>query len=293
MVRRPFDDMIEGGLNEPAVFDPGGGINEPAVFEPDESHAIHDDFSLRAARHRARQNPSVGMIYPLHLRNHPSWSGNNEFGYDLAYAPNVDNRQMVLKLGEWGPPEVWSVMLSLGIPETADANFAVIAEVQSGSGGTVDEYEIDWNEGATFTTVCNSLVINARFDAGSGDIPDGLKLKAIVGRGHLDGTNPTRTIVTAALTADVVVIPIPKYATKVTLLQGSGGGASGAYNTNMLYTFARGNGVTGSIASLTGLNFFQIGSGAKIDIPGSANTIQVTNTTGAPVFFTLVFELGL
>ncbi len=261
----------------------------PEVFEHDESHTLFDDFTMRAARQVHRANPSLPMFQQVPLRTNPMWDGNNELGFEVPFAPSANNRQMVLKLGEWDHPMVWSVMLSMDLPPDANipvGGFAVQAEVQAGSGGTVDTFNLDWNRGVAFSVVCNALIINALY-TNVINIPDGLILRAIAGQKPLAGTNPSLTVNTTTPTLDFTFIPIPKYATDVQVLVG---GTGDPYSNLVSYSFLSGPGTTatGFIRGDRLLTF-----GGSVEIPGSANFMGIGNGLGTDLDCNIRFALGL
>lgn len=209
----------------------------PRVMSPTVSHPLVDDFTLRAARMRARQHPELPVSMQLPLRVHPMWSGNNEVGNEVAFAPDDNNRQMVLKLGEWGEPRVWTGALGISHSDITAGLLAITAELEFGSGGTVQSAAIDWLEGVTFTMPFNSLVVRALYAASSAGLPSDIRLRATVGSGEKRGRSPTLSvqvpaIVTGGVTTRSAAVRVPRFARSVMVLDRSVGVNATVYSPN-------------------------------------------------------------
>lgn len=169
------------------------------------------------------------------------WSGNNEIGRESPFAPDANNRQMVLKMAEWGEPRNWTVSLGMQYDRnlTPSTVFSVAAEIQFGIGGTVQTVEIDWLQGAAITVPANSIVINAlypfnaQFPANT-TVPDDLILRASLSRHPIANACPTRSNrQTFPTSVDTIVDVIPPFAKN---LQIALGGISGAVDLFAFYT---------------------------------------------------------
>lgn len=183
------------------------------VFAPTVDKTMVDDFTLRAARLRSKQQPpGVPPMYPLPLRNHPMWSGNNELGMEVAFAPDANNRQTILKMDEWGFPEIWTVMLGIKYTDSLfpGPGFEVVAVVNAGSGGATQTIEIDWVQGAVFSLPMNALNLVAQYQNADG-VPSDLRLLVTLGRKPHGNHKPTRSIrqfdIAAAATSPNVRVP--------------------------------------------------------------------------------------
>jgi hypothetical protein len=133
---------------------------------------------------------------------HGVWSGNNNFGFEIAFGPDSGNRERIINLPEWGEPAVWTVSLGIDYSENAwptapSRGFDVVAEVSYGVGGATETVLVDWIQGATFSVPMNALSINASY---SGPIieepprpPDNLVLRVLISRGTIStGLPPTK-----------------------------------------------------------------------------------------------------
>lgn len=219
----------------------------PPVFSPTESHALVDDFTLRAARMRARQQPpGVSQVYPVPLRNHALWSGNNELGRQAPFAPDANNRQMILKLDEYGEPTDWTIALGMQYAETILGGFDVTAEISFGIGGTTQTIEVDWRDGTILTLPCNAATVVAVYNLqdteSPPDVPDDLILRVTMARRSSGRRDATRSFSYALGTngdelaipffaKDLLVLPIGSYNatffqdTAIEFLTGTGVGA--------------------------------------------------------------------
>ena len=148
---------------------------------------------------RARPDPpepSVSVY--VQPPGHGPWSGSNNFGAEVVFAPDQENRQRIIKLPEWGEPVVWTV--SLGIEYTEEAwpaggpfgqrGFEIIGEVSYGVGGATQAIEVDWMQGTTFSVPMNAISVDAfyafPFDLSEGPkaaLPLDLRLSVLLGRG--------------------------------------------------------------------------------------------------------------
>src|SRR5690348_14003177 len=84
------------------------GACEPAL----DSQEFGDDGMAR----RKLENTPVMAPHQLTpvapvIPSNGSWTGNNQLGIELPFAPDSNNRQTILKLDEWGPPDVWTISL--------------------------------------------------------------------------------------------------------------------------------------------------------------------------------------
>ena len=126
-----------------------------------------------------------------------AWSGSNNLGNVIDFAPDANGRQTILKLDEWGPPEMWT--LTLGIDHPGDwsdynnppgsnlYNFEAIAIIEFGSGGATQTVEVDWIAGTEISLPMNAVSVICEYDEIFDTLtmlpPPGLRLSAMIGRG--------------------------------------------------------------------------------------------------------------
>lgn len=139
---------------------------------------------------------------------HGLWSDSNNFGAEVAFAADEENRQRVIKLPEWGEPVVWTVSLGLDYTEEewpaggpgGQRGFEIVGEVSFGAGGATQTFEVDWVQGTTFSVPMNAISVDAfyafPFDLSEGpraQQPLDLRLSVLLGRGSANGVRPTRS----------------------------------------------------------------------------------------------------
>lgn len=283
-----------------AVLSNGNDLRRPPVFEAASSHPMIDDFSMRASRQRARaQPPGVPMQFPLPLRNNPMWSGNNEIGNEVEFAADANNRQMVIKMEEWGEPQVWTAMLGIAYTPNllSDTSFFdLTAEVQAGVGGATQEFEVDWGEGTQFSCPANTLVVTAKYTVIGGttlEVPADLKLRATVGRKpYTNPSSPTRSLTTESIGIGGLSLPIiiPKFARRLTPLASFG--LTDPYAATTIYFWQNNPTIPSTIGSFTGAQFLNFAS-QGIPVPTDARALIVFNNGVAVNRIRLMFHLAL
>lgn len=272
------DTRLEPGYNQDEIFD--------------------DQFERRA--HEKQRTPSASNAVAIVPATRGPWSGNNSLGIERAFAPDENNQQTILKLPEWDFPERWTV--SLGIeynPQLLDdlSFFNVIAQVEAGAGGAIQQFELDWAEGMTFSFPMNALNLVARYEDLFDrplSVPSDLRLRATIGKGKAGGViAPTRTLRTGPIANGSVsdFIKIPKFARRVTPIAGVG--TSAPYVTTTGYFWQAQMNVPSTIGGFTGLEFLSFAPGDGIPIPPEARAIIVSNGSAFNNDIRLVFHLQL
>ena len=173
------------GSEDAARVEPG--INQDEVFD--------DQFERRS--HEIQRTPGSDDAISIVPSKRGPWTGNNQLGIERGFAPDANNRQSILKLDEWGFPEVWTLCLGL----TYDAElygsgggitgaFGILAQVEFGTGGVIQIVEVDWCQGVSIPLPMNALNVIASYSAvptelGLPALPDDLRLRANIVRGTL------------------------------------------------------------------------------------------------------------
>lgn len=278
----------------------------PPVFQPVVSRPMVDDFTLRANRMQTRsQPPNISPTYPLPMRSSPIWSGSQELGSEVAFAPDVNGRQGVLKMDEWGEPTVWTLHLgmtytpvNLDVAPPVNSRFSVTGLLELGVGGAIQQCEVDWIHGTTITAALNAVKVTALYNIIT-SLPSDLRLRATLGRGASGRTRPpTRTVSFSqdpAPVATPIFAPIPPFAKRVwvTAYDASPTGTSSdIYTSNAKVSFAEQN-VSGSgFSSLYGPELLSFPDG--IPIPPGAQVVVLEWAGGLLQLFnpTAIFELA-
>lgn len=207
----PWEDI--GRINQEGYVDTDPIGDHPRIFD--------DQFEMRS-REKERTPNNLQPVTIVPSRPGP-WSANNQLGIEQPFAPDTNNLQTILKLDEWGFPEVWTVSLGLDFDELAlraTDFFGIIAILQFGIGGVVQEIEVDWKNGTSIPLPFNALNIRARYNIANlgrviSTIPSSLRLRASIARGTVSGTEATRSQLSLG---QPLLIEIPKFAKSLLLL---------------------------------------------------------------------------
>lgn len=288
-----IDEMAALGMGDRGYAD----VNPP----PGSNELFEDQFERRA-REIQRQPSNIQPVSVIPAKSGP-WSANNQLGNELEFAPSSNNEQTILKLDEWGFPEVWSVMLGMKYSDTkwpaGALGFACTAKVNAGAGGITQEAEVDWVQGTVFSLPMNAVNVIAKYQQ-SNNIPTDLRLSASICKGKVAGRPPTRTFVLPVVTnpggggfSDP--IRIPNFARSVMLVDtlNNAGGVS-VYNATTHLILQRNNNVGAtSCAFVNGNDLLQFGSNGY-PIPDGARYFVVSvdgvQPTASP---TAIFFLSL
>lgn len=256
-----------------------------------------DDFEERVRTPEGKALP----VIPLEARNGP-WTGNNQLGITQEFAPDATNRQTILKLDEWGMPEVWTVMLGIEYPddemESLEGMFELTAIIAVGVGGTTQLIEVDWKVGTVFSAPMNSIDVVAVYNAGEVDpkIPDDLRLTVTLARGTALHPSPTYTLpdhafVTLPAGDNTDFFKVPPFATHIRIIERDGAGED-LWDDLKTASFFGYKGAVSSFVGRTTIADPSIYEG--IPIPAHAKYVAFTNdAAGADCKFLFQFVIGL
>lgn len=163
--------------------------------------------------------PAVPVVATITPRN-GGWSGDNQLGYMAKYGPDKRQRQTILKLDEWGPPEMWTISLFVDQKLELFNGFNVKALINFGAGGSTQTIELDWLNGAQISLPMNAVNVVATFENVSVTTEgQGLSVGVQLSRGSRGGTiPPTRTLIEqfARTTGTITdLIEIPNFARRI------------------------------------------------------------------------------
>jgi hypothetical protein len=152
-----------------------------------------DDFNIRAEEVSKKNNPAQGGAPSYVLKDiarSGSWTGSNQVGNVEKFNPSADKRQTILKLDEWGPPEVWTVSLALFNSLEEYDGFDIKAQINFGAGGSTQQVIIDWQNGAQISLPMNAVEVIATYrNVDVAQEGPGLRLGVQLGRGRRAGRN--------------------------------------------------------------------------------------------------------
>ena len=254
------------------------------VDPPYDSNDLFGDQFERRAREIQRMPAGAQPVIIIPGKSGP-WSGNNQLGNEQEFAPSTNNRQTILKMDEWGFPQVWTVQLGMTFSDSTNAFFRVIAVVKAGVGGTTQTFEVDWTQGMAFSAVFNALNVEA-FYGETTTVPNDIRLSVQIGKRSLSSARPTRTIEVhltgLAVSAQIRVPAFAKTFTPVRVANAD------PYAGTQLYEFAINDvGTPNLVAALTGPQLLAMGG--TLVLPNGANFLNFTGAVQS--HFNAVFEL--
>jgi hypothetical protein len=244
--------------------------------------------------------PQVNISYP----RTGSWSGDNQLGVELPFQLDANRMQTIFKMDEWGFPQVWTVSLGLSLPKPLIQGqiFDVTAQVSFGSGGIVQEFDVDWVEGTMFSLPMNAVNIRARwsdraFIEGIAP-PDGIRISALIAHGGLRHARATFTNffgllpVGQSVTFGASFQPIPAFAKSVIVVPATPGDAANLYAAGSSLSFLM-NDNTAAPAYILNVpgTFLGPTSSFKVPIPATARYWTFTNGGVAPASGELIWSL--
>jgi hypothetical protein len=279
----PWDDI--GRINQDGYVDTRPIGDDPRIFE--------DQFEQRS-RELVRTPPSTGAVTIIPSKTGP-WTGNPNLGIEQPFAASVNNRQTILKLPEWGFPQVWTVLLGLSFDSNflngGSNGFSITAHIEAGAGGAIQLVDVDWVQGTALSLPMNALNVIAEYDDTT-DLPPDLRLTVTIAPGKSTYAKPTRTFYMVIAPASQDQIEIPKFAKRVFLCDSVNAGSS-VYSANadirMFSVQGGGRGIR-----ITGPNLLALGG--WLEIPNGARFLTIFNGAVGPapdMQAAVIFELYL
>lgn len=258
----------------------------------------------RALNSRKRM---VEVMPPASGYNYP-WSGSNNLGNVVDFDPHLNNRQTILKMDEWGPPEVWTVSLAITHDEWAaavrdeTALLDITANISFGVGGSTQEVKLSWLNGTMISLPMNAISVTAEYpDLESflgGDtalLPPNIRLSVQIARGYHHSNAvymPTPPITLAAATA-YDLGEVPAYAKSFEIISGSGNlPLNNIYvATNFLYLNTAGL-ASGSVYTVSQYTAdFLLNK--KIQLPPMVRHLVYDNVSNVAANIFPVYEIGV
>ncbi len=207
------------------------------------------------------------------------WSGSNNVGNEVAFAPDAENRQTVIRLPEIGMPEVWTVSLYITNGLKDFASMAVKARIEFGAGGSTQILEMDWVNGAQISLPMNAVNIIAEYsDLTVTDDGTGVRLGVQLSRGRRGGNQPPvltmdrELFVGAGTTSDL--IEIPKFATRIKFVAVLPGDVTPYAATTTYITVSGNNGGAFNVQAVDGTHIVQTDG---LQVVGASRFVRVIN----------------
>lgn len=231
-----------------------------------------------------QQVPVVANVIP----SNGSWSGDNQLGIEVDFAPDANARQTILKLNEWGPPEEWTISLFLRDQNINYSALGIKAIIEFGVGGSTQTVEVDWNHGVEITKTMNAVNVIAVFDSigGYSDEGVGLRLGVQLARGTRGGDLPPKlTIeenVVIASGSFSNIFRVPAFASAISFVPyGAAADIGRAYSDD--FTMIQAKASDGSGAVIAGLRGSDIRLGQMMPVIKGANSFYFSNQTAGTV----------
>jgi len=246
---------------------------------------------------------------------HGLWSGNNNFGCETSFRPDVRNRQQILKLPEWGEPAVWTVSLGIDYsegawPASVVRGFEIVGEITYGTGGAAETIVLDWIQGSTFSLPMNAISVNAFYTVLTSEAPppvqpNDLTLRVLLARGDLStGLRPSKyaplldgqffaTLVTNAISTPAA--RIPKFGRVLFVVPLTSDAYDAVTTSDNFVRFFSAPDVTGSAFSVGATRLTERALVDGIRVPAFAKYVTVENVGGGSGGATVLlnFELQL
>jgi len=260
------------------------GCEPPQTFE-------EDDMAQKYPRTLPAPVAGVPQVAIITPRN-GGWSGDNQLGYEAKYGPDRRQTQTILKLDEWGPPEVWTVSLFMNQKLEAFSGFAATARINFGAGGSTQVIEIDWINGQQISLPMNAVNVEAIFsDVDVTTEGAGLSLGVQLSRGSRGGTRaPVKTIAENIIVTSLgnsPVFRIPNFARAVYAVS-TGGTANDIDDPLIKLITLTGNFSANVAGTIDGV---ACSAGVGLPVVGQAKFVRLSNGTGADVSVTLYAEV--
>ena len=235
------------------------------------------------------------VLVPAIPRTGP-WSGDNQLGSLAKYGPDRRGRQTILKLDEWGPPDVWTLSLFLTQTFRTFNGFGITAEINFGVGGGTQTVEIDWVNGAQISLPLNAVNVVAKFqDVDVAAEGSGLALGVQLARGPRAGLElPRLTLLenfTIANTVTTAPLRLPAFAKNLIFVPStmSTANVGSVFNAAALITTISGN--DAGAFNVETLDGTRMALGRKLPVTGQARFWQMAQATGGPIDVTVYAEI--
>lgn len=285
-------------------------VNLEPGYNQDE---FFDDQFERRAHEIQRTPPAASAVSVISPKQGP-WTGNNNLGIERYFDPDANNQQTILKMPEWGFPEMWTICLGMNdfsfLPNPDPIGFEVTALIQFGIGGAMQEVEVDWLNGSAISLPMNAVNVVARYtfqesNEFSSSAPIDLRLRCTICRGRSHFARPTRSI---AIGEGVTSIPIPKFAKNVFVAPIVSAPAQNPftfYSQDAYVELSAGENSllltplqlqVSQFVSFVDFTNQRVGSPQKIPIPPTARFLNFTDSVGAPASIGArfaQFEIGI
>lgn len=184
---------------------------------------------LYVSPHRSVPSSAVPLVQTMDAQHGP-WTNNPNYGANIPFSADANNRQKILKLDEWGPPSEWTLSLGMYYDESNAANdisFRIIADVTIGAGGATQTFQVDITRGVKIASTMNAIDVVVQYVPDFAipaalKVPTDLRVTALLSRGCRAGNYPpTLSFPVTQLAGGgthTAPLPIPNFARAVWVL---------------------------------------------------------------------------
>lgn len=235
--------------------------------------------------------PLVGMVVP---RN-GGWSGDNQLGRQQPYGPDNRGRQTILKMDEWGPPEIWTVSLYLTQAIEDFNGFGVTAEIGFGVGGSTQVVKVDWVNGCQISLPMNAINVMAIFeDVDITTEGQGLQLGVQLCRGARGGQDLPRLTMAEFVEATSVNVQyrIPNFAKNIVIVPDEAVGFASFYSADLRVQLFSGNNAGGLHTTAAADGTRTVAGQIRLPVTGQARFVDIEYVgVGALPRYTMYAEI--
>lgn len=221
------------------------------------------------------------------------WTGDNQIGIMRPAKFDSTRRQTILKLDEWGPPEVWTISLYIqdANPLITLGDISIKAHIEFGVGGSSQVIEVDWENGTELSKVMNAVNVIAVF--GETSDPDfGLNIGVQIARGGRGGNrnvyNSLQRLQLLDATSETDYIQVPNFAAEFLIVPA---GVTDPTNHDNVYgddiilaTYPGNQLVQPAIAMVTGADILK---GRYLPVIAGSRYMKVINNSDNQIAYTL------
>jgi hypothetical protein len=238
------------------------------------------------------QPPGMGVpIFAAITPRSGGWSGDNQLGYESKYGPDRRQTQTVLKLDEWGPPDVWTVSLFQRQKFTVNDGLGIKARINFGAGGSTQVYEMDWLNGAQVSLPMNAINVEAIFrDVDVTTEGQGLSVGVQLARGRRGGNAPPRFTIAERLAVPAgttsAVFLLPAFASAVYVQPITLADAPDVFSTSCALRLVR-----GTVGNANAIMLGDQLKTQKLEVTGQATGVQFIDGTATGVIVNIIADL--
>lgn len=220
-----------------------------------------------------------------------SWSGDNQLGTMRPVKVDSTRRQTILKLDEWGAPDVWTLSLYLQEqnPLNTLGDIAIKARIEFGAGGSTQIIEVDWENGVEISKAMNAVNVIAEFGGIDTVVPINLGVQLARGGrgGNRNAYNSLQRLQLLDAASETDYIQVPNFAAEFLIVPAGVELANHdlVYNDDIVIATYPGNQLSQpAIAMVTGSDILK---GRYLPVVAGSRYLKVINNGADQIAYTL------